>query len=312
MLKECAVEPGVFARREHFRYLEEKFGIGEGRFILKYPKHWKLLVWQACESSSASTMERKWIEERLRTLAESKFLKSKRLYQESSGWLENVVVSDKEVEFDVIVTLEPQPISRAVVAESIEECTPVWSLPRDGTVPRKADDLAGVVSSLLRRASTILFVDQHFKLEARFIKPLEEFLKAARIGTVPSKIEYHLSNEKTGAAEWFAQMLEVKRSFLRLQPHEEIVFVRWDSQGNAENMHARYVLTNRGGIGFDYGLDEGAGTTAWVRLSEPLWEQRMQEYQPDSTPFRFVDAWKVTSTTVVAVGWTGTSWQPAT
>lgn len=311
MLKECAVEPGVFARREHFRYLEEKFGIGEGRFISRYPKHWRELVWQACKSSNASTMERKWIEERLRWLPKSKFLKSKRSYQEGSGWIENVLVSDRETEFDVIVTLELQPNPRAVLAEALDESTPVWGVPRDGTVLRTAEDLVGVVSALLRRASTILFVDQHFTPETRFGKPLTKFLEAARGGTAPSKIEYHLSSEKTGTAEWFSQQLGTQRRFLKLQPNDEIVFVRWDARSCEENMHARYVLTNRGGIGFDYGLDEGAGTTAWVRLSEPLWEQSMREYRPDTAPFGFVDAWKVNSEGVVPVSWKGANWLSA-
>ena len=310
MLIECAVEPAVFANKEHFRYLEEKFGIGEGRFISKYPKHWKKLVWDACQNSTASPMERKWIEARLDRLLESKFLKSKRFYHDSSGWLENVIVSDEEVEFDVIVTLERELNSRAVIAEAIEECTPVWCLPRDGKVLRTAEDLAGVVSALLRRASTILFVDQNFTPEARFGKPLAKFLEAARQGTVPSKIEYHLSSEKTGAGEWFFQKLGAQRSFLRLQPDEEIVFVRWDSQAGNENMHARYVLTNRGGIGFDYGLDEGAGTTEWARLSEPLWKERMRGYQLDSDIFSFVDAWKVSRAGVVRVRWDNAGWVP--
>jgi hypothetical protein len=306
MLKECAVEPAVFAKKEHFRYFQEKFGVGEGRLISRYPKHWKDLVWKDCKSSTASTMEKKWIEVRLSELAGSKFLKTSRAYRESSGWLENVGAADRDVEFDVILTSEPYSNPRSVVAEEVDDATPVWNVPRDGTVPRTAADLAGVAAHLLCHASTILFVDQHFKPEPRFRKPLVKFLEAARKGKVPSRLEYHLNAVGTG--HWFAEQMKDESAFLRLSSNEEIVFVRWASHGGDENMHARYVLTNRGGIGFDYGLDEGAGTTTWTRLSESLWEKRLSEYQPDSAIFPFVDAWKVTSNAVVPVEWNGTGW----
>lgn len=55
-----------------------------------------------------------------------------------------------------------------------------------------------------------------------------------------------------------------------------------------KRMHPRFVLTERGGIQFDYGLDEGHGpgdTTHVVLLEHEVFLQRRREYGKESRSF---------------------------
>jgi hypothetical protein len=53
-------------------------------------------------------------------------------------------------------------------------------------------------------------------------------------------------------------------------------------------MHPRFVLTERGGIQFDYGIDEGQGpgdTTHVILLEHDVFLQRKDAYGPGSRSF---------------------------
>jgi hypothetical protein len=67
-----------------------------------------------------------------------------------------------------------------------------------------------------------------------------------------------------------------------LFPRDIIVtFIRWQQIGRGDHLHARYILTDMGGVHFDSGLDEGdPGETTDVRLlSERVYLQRWNDYQ---------------------------------
>ncbi len=57
-------------------------------------------------------------------------------------------------------------------------------------------------------------------------------------------------------------------------------------------MHSRYLLTERGGMRFDYGLAAGpAGQTTDVQLlNDGLYEARWNNYQPSTAAFELVES----------------------
>lgn len=44
MIAECAVEPEVMARWEHFQALHADFGVGQGRLLCEFPRKWRKVV----------------------------------------------------------------------------------------------------------------------------------------------------------------------------------------------------------------------------------------------------------------------------
>jgi hypothetical protein len=65
-----------------------------------------------------------------------------------------------------------------------------------------------------------------------------------------------------------------------------------------DDLHPRYVFTERGGIRIERGLDEGDdGKTTDVSLLEAsLYNRRWKDYQRDTSPFDFVDELKIIGT----------------
>ena len=79
MIKEFALEPDVLATSfRDFSYFIEKFGVGQGRVISRFPKHWKRLVYEAAQASLRGTKELNRIEVRLRNITDDVLIASKR------------------------------------------------------------------------------------------------------------------------------------------------------------------------------------------------------------------------------------------
>lgn len=303
MLYEYAVEPQVLSTWAEFRYFAERFGNEHGRLISKYPESWPKRVWESCTESSPINRHR--IQEGLIALR-NRLLKTKRDYNEELGWLENAELAQASEPFHAIIVASSCKIQKAIVANDLCDDSPLWRVERDGQVPRQAQDLAALAESLLFHSTEVSFIDQHFGPTSKHGRPLAAFLASARKGKKLSRIEYHLKGSDDRSM--FKAGLERQRPHLNLAADESIIFIRWNCIKGAQNLHARYLLTNRGGIHFDYGLDEGDGTTAWARISDELWRQRREQFEPETGCFELVDAWKVTRYNVTEVFRKGGKW----
>lgn len=303
MLYEYAVEPEVLATWNEFRYFLEQFGIGQGRLIANYPKRWGQMVWAACLESDP--VKRKKIELRLDELRK-KIASTRRTYTDGEPWLTNALAAHQQEPFHAIVVKSECAHPHALRADEIDATTPLWKVAPDGCIHRTAATMATLAGSLLRHSTEIRFVDQHYSPAAKFGRPLAAFIAEARQGKALVSMEYHLN--ANGSAEHFACELDRQRRHLHLRADENVVFVRWRCIDAGENQHPRYILTNRGGLRYDYGLDEGDGTTDWSRLSEDLWRQRVDQYHPDAGVFELVDAWRVAASGVNKVVWRSPHW----
>lgn len=75
-------------------------------------------------------------------------------------------------------------------------------------------------------------------------------------------------------------------------------FFRWKEKPGGEEFHARYILTELGGIRFDVGLDDADDpvsqqTTDVAALDVETHRQRFKEFHPASETFSLVDSWIV-------------------
>jgi hypothetical protein len=69
------------------------------------------------------------------------------------------------------------------------------------------------------------------------------------------------------------------------------IFIHWKQRDDGESLHPRYVLTDRGGVRIEHGLDEGneGETTDISLLDETLYRQRWADFQKPTVTFEFVD-----------------------
>jgi len=75
-----------------------------------------------------------------------------------------------------------------------------------------------------------------------------------------------------------------------------VTIYRWRKKSDGDRPHARYVLTEMGGIRYDYGLDEceDVGQTTDVSLlSHSAYELRWRDYQKETAAYTLIDHFSV-------------------
>ncbi len=297
MAYEYAIEPEALVEDQNRRYLVDNMGVGTGRLVAQYPEDWLEKVRHACDQHQP--VEQLRVTRDLDVLRK-RLVKTNRPYGGHLVWLSNALNAHEHEPFRAIVAGTSEVTHDAILTVSqLRSDTPGWEIPGDGKIQRTAEEMANIAQPLLRLSSVILFVDQHYKSNVTFGRPLSEFLKHAQKGKKAHKIEYHLNAETR--EDIFVQGLEKQRRFLPFDNGVSMVFVRWKKIDEGENQHPRYILTNRGGLRFDYGLDEGHGSTDWNRLGENLWRDRLAQFNPSMGVYELVDAFKVSREQVVKV-----------
>ncbi len=310
MIYEFAVDPEAIASWQNFRYVVENFGVSQGRLISRFPSKWKRMVYEACEE--CPPVEKARIVERLNGI-EDKLFSSGRSYDGNQNWVPNAVASHRQKPFrSIITTAEQAGPTGHLDVDSLSGEDERWSVPRGTAVPRTAADMAAAAENLLRSSAEIVFVDPHFGSAARFGMPLAAMIQCACDGgRVPRRFEYHLAAKAISGQE-FSRQLERQRSYLPIPSGVKLVFVRWNQVDQGDALHARYVLTEKGGLRFEHGLDEGSpGETTDVEcLASSNHAERWVQYHPAGGAFQLVDAWKVTSCAVIKVTWDGNQFVP--
>lgn len=293
MFHEFALDPEVLRTWTAFRYLTDQFGMCHGRLISKFPSKWKAAAYKAC--AHASPLEKSRIEEGLRRI-DSKLCASGRDFDATLDWIGNAARSHADQPFRAIITTSDRSMfPGAVDHEGISETTECW-MPGIPPVRRRATEMAAAAEKLLKASSQIVFVDPHYSCAARHGRPLAAFLKHAFTGASVKRLEYHLGSG--GTAEWFGSKLQQLVQHLGFPDGVALVFYRWRERSEGEKLHARYILTELGGIRYDGGLDEsndpdGPQTTDVAALDPETYRKRWNEFHPDAGVFELVDAWNV-------------------
>jgi hypothetical protein len=286
MLYEFALDPSILRSFDKVRYYIENFGVYRARLISRFPRKWKRMVYEAC--ASCGDIEKTKIEVSLIN-ADAKFINSNRSYDRNLLWLDNAEKQNAVKPFHAIISSSnPRNIISVLIDDELTERNALWNVPREKVVPRTAADLTRSVQQLLQISSEILFIDPYFDPYApRYRKPLMHFASAMSSNNRIRRIEYHLKYEldcdafQTGCRENMPQVLPVGFA---------IKFIRWRQIEGGETLHPRYVLTDKGGVRIEHGLDEGLdGEFTDISLLDwPLYQQRWRDYC-ESPAFEFVD-----------------------
>lgn len=284
MLYEYALDPGVLYNFDKVRYFLEKFGVHRGRLISRFPRKWKRMVWEACVT--CGDIERKRIEESLIN-ADVKFISSNRDYNGNSTWLNNAEDQHALRPFHAIISKSnPRASAVVLIADDLTETTPLWNVPRERVVPRKAFDLASHIEPLLRMATEVIFIDPYFDPYApRYRRTLKAFARVIHSNGGHCRIEYHLKYSDSAFQDGCqANLPSILPTGL------EIKFIRWRQIDGGETLHPRYILTDRGGVRIEHGLDEGRdGECTDVSLLDlSVYQQRWKDYR-EAPAFEFVD-----------------------
>jgi hypothetical protein len=276
---------------ERFRYLIEKFGFDRGRLISQFPKTWFRLVYEAADG--LGPVEKKRIEEALNLAKRNKVIRTGRPYDGTKPWLENALVQHATSPFQAIIALENPAAHVAVIpVDLVDERQPLMAVPHDWRVARDAPALAAALRLMLQSSNVVAFVDPYYDpFNPRYQSTLRECLRivhAANPGTICEI--HHVDGERTPSTEAIER--EATRQFSAVIPNGmTVTLYRWREKVGGEDFHARYLLTDRGGVRIDAGFSaEGAHqTTDFTLMDFSLSQQRRDDLHREAVVFELVE-----------------------
>jgi hypothetical protein len=292
MIKEIAVEPEVMADWRHFRELWEDFGVSRGRLFSEYPLDWREKVCRrALEKSSTKAGS---IMARLKPapgqVAIRKWIPTNRSYDKGKDWLTNAEKHEPPTTFDAIIASNnPRNKSRVLVAGEFPKDQPPYKVSQQAKIPRTPEALLKCAQLLLAVSDDLLLIDPHFDAsEPRFIGPLTAFLCSRDAGRPWKRCELHTERPADGtvvgnrihAFKW--KLPEAIPTGSTLNVHF------WSCKAGGEKLHPRFLLTDVGGLQFDYGLDSGEGpadTTVVSLMDHDLWQTVRLDFTDPSPSF---------------------------
>ena len=299
MIREFAVQPAAIDNWKDFRFIYDQVGVEHGRLISRFPGKWAGMVIEAVKANpDVRDVERSTIVSKLKNLEKSKMARLNRPYDPGmnrdpeTNWLCNVKVQQKQNPFHAVIARHnDREIEHLLDIDDLDDSHPLWHVPRDQIVPRKAWDLACCARLLLQISREVLIVDPHFDPErSRFLETFSHMAAFAFELHVPTRMELHVEDKGQDDEWWQKKCLQHLPNSI---PEDFTITVhRWRKRPDGDKLHARYVLTELGGIRYDYGLDEweGDGQTTDVAFVDHLtWERRWQEYQKETAAFDLVD-----------------------
>jgi hypothetical protein len=294
MINEFAIEPEALSEINMVWQALEQFGVPHGRLISEFPRRWMRDVYDA--TSGCPPIQRSKLEIRLQRLR-SKLVRSRngRKPDPAHTWRQKAHAEDANEPFHAIIQLNnDEGHERVLTPLDLTDDNAIWNVATERPVPRTPTALAEALGPLGRISKELLFVDPHFANEQWWSSVLLAALNECNTAALGHKrIEFH-----TGQFPDRRTLEASVNQYIapRLSRSISIRFVLWEQKDSGEKMHARYFLTERGGIRFDFGLDAGApGETTDVGLmSEELYAERWANYQNETAAYKKVDEFVVT------------------
>lgn len=302
MLYEYAIEPRALTNWKDFRYVIEQFGISQGRLVSDFPKGWPEKIIKCC--NSFSFVQKKIMEIELIRIKKHALIQNGRSYDITMEWLENALAQHNKVKpfRAIIANYAGDSPDYVFEVDALTKSEPLWKVPREERKLRTASVLGDAVFHLLRMSKQIYFVDKMFADQMnssdekdRWLTALAHFIKISTDDRESLPIfEYHSEGRILEPAEYRVLEANCKNSVEKLLPAgTSIKLIRWTQWYSGKDFfHSRYILTERGGIRIDWGLDEskcGVKTeqkTDVTLLDDDIWEEYWKLFQKENKTFQ--------------------------
>jgi hypothetical protein len=293
MFYEYAVEPrAIGSSWEAFRYIIEKFGFDQGRLISQFPKHWFREVYDA--ANGLPPVQKKRIEEALNQAKKNKVIRVGRAYDPTAGnWLHNALTEHRRLAFRAIIAGEnPAGDEVVLVAGDLDEQQALMNVPRDCAIPRDATSLVAAMKEMLRFGSRIVIVDPFYDpFNERYKTTIRESLRIVASDNPGASCEIHYRYHHNKPAN-DALEREAAHLFPGVVPLGlKVTIFCWRQKNGGEDFHARYLLTERGGIAVDAGFSaEGIHQTTDMHImSYELSQKKLKAFAREAACYELIE-----------------------
>jgi hypothetical protein len=155
----------------------------------------------------------------------------------------------------IIASANPGGQNFVLPVADLDELNPLMAVAHDSEVERDAASLAMAMNLMLRFGRRILFVDPYYDpFNPRYQSTIRECLKAIKSLNSTALCEiHHLHRDGQPLAADIER--EAKVIFGKVIPDGmTLTIYRWRERNGGADFHARYLLTDRGGIRVDAGF----------------------------------------------------------
>ncbi len=251
MNEEFLVEPTGFKNSQDLKYLLEKFGFYQGRFIGQLPKSWIREVYQ--HMSSLSDIE----QAKVRSLMDKNknyLVPSGQPFQSTLTWLENAHQQVEQQNFAGVIAANANQWNYPTVNDVDEDYLKGGHGIR---ILASSFNYTRITRRLLQLSPEIVLVDPYLKLDQSCCeRVLSEFLTIAQQGKCRSMVIWARRDKVLlNMREPYIQMLERKYKN-KLKEGSQITVKLVNDLDSKEKMHPRLMLSTLGGVHFDQGFSE--------------------------------------------------------
>lgn len=293
MLKEFALEPRILSSWGQFRLVLAHFGISKGRLISRFPSKWKKQVLEALnDAADLGDVDRKRIVESLLSI-DDLMVSRQPEWNAGMDWLENAEAEDGRNPFDAIISIDnPRSYFRVVRFDEMDESNPLFAQSPEQNVARTPEDFAREVAPLIRASAELVFQDPYFNpTVAKTSRIIGRLLKSCLNHPRQQplrRIEFHTIYCENVLGFYEAAQRELPKY---IPVGLTLRIVRWKQRTDGDGLHNRYVLTDRGGIKFPWGLlgDDARQSDDINIMSPSTHQKRWNQITSDTPGFEFVD-----------------------
>jgi len=288
------IEPRAISNYADLRYVVEKFGFSKGLLIAPYPSKWQKYVLDACKERGIGDIEYARVVERLAQIKSDRLVKFGLAYDASRGWIENATAQETLGQFDALLVRDDLGIPNAYRVDAVPEA--VFEKNRERRVPRQAQALAAESVHLLRNCKWLTLVDPYFNPQQSRIKVLDALvalITSSEASQLPISIHIAQSKCPVHAGQFIEDAF---RNGLRdYCGSVSLKIYRWDDAVLEFDMHARYLLTDLGGMRYDRGFveppehDKREMLTDVSCLASNVVDELLNQFEPEKFSNHLVD-----------------------
>jgi len=169
---------------------------------------------------------------------------------------------------------------------------PKWCLP-SVIIKKTVSDMVGAIEPLLRRGTSIHFIDPYFSLEREGYKPIyEEYFRIALDGRSNDGIELYVHTDQNKQIDG-----DMKNGFQGILPAGGCLEVHaWNNLAFNESLHDRFILTREAGVMLSSGTNAYLGqrgrTVRISMLDEANLDRIWKTYASNSPATPSAEVWK--------------------
>jgi hypothetical protein len=306
---EIAVEPDAIQSLRDVQLILSYVGFGKGRLISNYPaagpckeREGEDWAWRVVQSVKRAEVGKAKKVEALLTAERKKILRTKRAFDHEHKWIDNARREHVRMRFGAIIVQCPELCEFECCLDEFSGETFPPCLRDDQHVlplPKLPESFADALMPMIGCASELRFIDPfflrrndkgEFVVSPKHGKVVQEIARRLNaINRVPRVVEFHLlelggdQEDQNKQLSAFAGSMEA-----HLPKTWKAKAFLWREIPGSRKFHARYVLTDAGGAGSEYGLDQGnspGDETDLYLLPEPLRARRSLDFSAAGTAF---------------------------